>query len=116
MKTAVNTGRYIPGEDYKTTFTFDTSDNLWHAWSSHPEHIEKFVGGQWKLVNVDTEGASFTASENALQICVASGKKLTARERREREADLYRAQVNAIIELRHCIDKGKDVNLNDEIR
>ncbi len=116
MEATANARRYMPGEDYKTTFTFDPSDNLWYAWSSHPEHIEKMVGSQWELQKVDAEGVSFTAPEHALQICVSNGKKLTARERREREADLYRAQVNAIIELRHRMDKGKDVNLSDEGR
>ncbi len=106
MKTAVNTGRYIPGEDYKTALTFDTSDNLWHAWSSYPEHIEKMIGSQWELLKVDAEGASFTAPERALQICVASGKKLTGKALRERKSSLYRAQTNAIVERRHTERNG----------
>ncbi len=107
MKTTTEAGRYMPKEEHKTAFNFDPTDNLWHAWSSHPEHIEKMVGSQWKLVDVDAEGASFTAPEHALQICVASGKKLTGKALREREASLYRAQTNAIVERRHAKGNGK---------
>lgn len=107
MKATANTGQYMPSKENKTTINFDPSDNLWHAWSSNPEHIEKMVGSRWELMNVDAEGASFTAPEHALQICVASGKKLSARERREREADLYRVQANAILERRREERNGK---------
>lgn len=107
MKTTADAGRYTPNEGHKTTFSFDPTGNLWHAWSSCPEHIEKLVSSQWKLVEVDAEGASFTAPKHALQIGVASGKKLTGKALRECEANLYRAQTNAILEKRSREKNGK---------
>lgn len=110
MKTTADAGLYTPDEGHKTTFSFDPIGNLWHAWSSRPEHIEKLVSGQWELAEVDAEGASFTAPEHALQIGVASGKKLAGKALREREANLYRAQVNEAIALRYRRADDKEVN------
>ena len=106
MKSTEKVAQCTPA-DHETRFRFNPADSMWHAWSSRPEHIEKLVGSQWRLAGVDADGASFTAPEYALQICVAEGKKLTGKALRKREADLYRAQVNAIIERRHKNKNGK---------
>lgn len=107
MKTEMNKGQQVYLEEHKTILQFDQSNRLWNVWTSHPEHVEKFVGDQWELVKVDAEGMSFTAPEHALQLHMTNGKKLTGKERRERVSNLYRAQVHEIIERRHREQNGK---------
>lgn len=94
MNRTTATGRNVSNKESKTTFSFYTSDNRWHAWSNDPEHIDKMIGSLWELDNATAEGVSFNAPKHALQICIAEENKLTAKERRERIASLHRRQIS----------------------